>query len=417
MKSTEVPKMTTSTKRLIYKALEMVDRIFQVCIPCTSNRVIYASTPDYADNAYFQYRYLALHRDGLEHIWLIYGGKDLATRIELEFTELQRLSGNYNNRLRVVSRRSLSGYYCYLSSRVAFHTHGLYAFSRWQWRRHNVCLWHGMPIKSIGKMNTFTPNPFPTHGTLHLATSSFFRYIIASVFEVSPKRVMLSGLPRCDVLSYPALRMHSESTIRETLGVGSDQRLVFWMPTYRTERVQLSSAGSYRSFLDDMHGVSLADIDAAAGRNGCVVVIKLHPYDGLNQEQLPVEFNNLRFVTADQWNATGIPLYECLAIVDGLMSDVSSVLIDYLVTQRPIGIVGFKPETYTRDVLFSPNMLFASVLCSQVIDIQSLDNYMSAVAQREPIRVPANDISHVFNENLTEVAAEAIAQELSLGRV
>lgn len=330
--------------------LGLVDRVLQVVVPPVADRIGYISTPDYTDNAFYVFRHAVRTRDGLEHVWLI---NDLALRerVEREFAALVEESGHRGHRLRVETRASLRGYLRFLRCRYVFHTHGAYRFRSWAWRRHIVCLWHGMPIKCIGRLNRVTPNPYATFGTLHIATSEFFRPIIATAFGVAATAVRLCSLPRCDALNDRAAAATAAARVKERLRVAAEQRLVLWLPTYRAEGAKAAMAGP-RSFLDDLPAGTLAALDAAAAQNGCTVLTKLHPMDPLNDARPQWPAARIRLMTAQEWAASGLQLYDVLAASDALISDVSSVLIDYLVTGRRIGILGFDEATYTRELTF-----------------------------------------------------------------
>lgn len=336
--------------------LEWADRVLQLAIPPVANRIAYVSTPDYTDNAFYVFRHAVRTRNGLEHVWLI---RDLSLRprIERDFDEAVRGSGTNGNTLRVEARASIRGYWHFLRSRLVFHTHAAYRFRTWAWRRQVVCLWHGMPIKCVGRLNRLTPNTHPTFGTLHLATSSFFREIIATAFGVAIDAVKVCSLPRCDALQYPDAVQTPRERVRERLGIDPGLRLVLWMPTYRAEG---AAAGRPRSFLDDLPAGTLEALDQAAASTGCVVLAKLHPQDALNLNAPCWNLRQVRLLLAPDWTACDIQLYDLIAASDALISDVSSVLIDYLVTGRPIGILGFDAATYTRELTFPIEQMLAT---------------------------------------------------------
>jgi CDP-glycerol glycerophosphotransferase (TagB/SpsB family) len=338
------------------RLLGLLDRILQVLVPPVRNRVSYVSFPDYTDNAFHVFRHALMTRGGLEHVWLL---RDLSLRprIEREFAQAVRAAGTVGNVLRVAERRSLRGYLLFLRSRFVFHTHGAYAFRSWAWRRQVVCLWHGMPIKCIGRLaRTWTERP--PFGTHHIATSAFFRDIIARAFAVPPHAVVLCGLPRCDPLRRDAAGQAPAAQVRERLGVAPGQRLVLWLPTYRASDRAHAVAG--RSFLDDLPAHALSALEQAATRANAVVVAKLHPLDTLNDRPPQWHGAGLRLLPAQEWEGLGIQLYDLVAASDALISDLSSVLIDYLVTGRPMGILGFDPKTYARGLAFPFETLLAA---------------------------------------------------------
>ncbi len=366
-------------RQVLLPVLRFLDRLVQLVVPADPRRVAWISDPDYIGNAYHLYRHMVTTRRDLHHVWLVVD-EAAGRRIEADFA---RLGGaERGHRLEVVPRHGPRGYLAYLRCRRVFHTHGVYRWVSSAVRRDCVSLWHGMPIKAIGALNTITPNPHPTFGTHHLATSEFFRYVIAAAFRAAPDEVILSGLPRCDVLRAPSPHGPSRAEVCAALGLPADQRLVLWLPTYRSPRRDAATPGAtVRTFLDDLPRGQWDRVARDAARTGCTVVVKPHPYDPLNEAELDLDRPHVRFVTAQQWLDTGIELYDALAVMDGLISDVSSVLLDWWPTGRPLGMVGFDPATYTRDVLFDPEVLHASSRTTDLADDAGCADFFDAVAE------------------------------------
>ena len=174
-----------------YGALRLVDGLLQRLVEPSRLKVCYISMPDYSDNAYFMYQHVLENRCGLEHIWLV-ENVELAEHIAAKHMESDR--GRARSKVSVYRKKSVRGYLAYLTCFCTFHTHGAYTFSRWVHKRHVVSLWHGMPIKCIGKLDASAPNGRPVFGTLHIATSTFFRYINSSAFDVPLDKVHVLSL-------------------------------------------------------------------------------------------------------------------------------------------------------------------------------------------------------------------------------
>ena len=362
-------------------ALRLADRLLQRLVRPRRDQVAWVSDPDYIGNAFHLYRHTVTTRPGLTHVWLDVD-PTARRRIERDLASwaASRAPGTG---VRVLPRHSPRGYWAYLRSRRVFHSHGVYPMVTSAPGRHVVSLWHGMPIKCIGALNTISPNPYPTFGTRHLATSELFRYVIAAAFRAPLDRVLLTGLPRCDVLTSPHPLAPDRDTVRRALGVPPGRRLVLWTPTYRadgTARTTGIGKAGFRSFLDELGDDEWKALADAADRHGCTVVVKLHPHDPLNEVQLDLDVDHVHLVRSEAWLATGIELYDALTHVDGLLSDVSSVLIDLLVTDTPLGIIGFDPGAYTRDVVFPVSALLDSARIHDLSQPERLDDFFAQVA-------------------------------------
>lgn len=413
---------------LVYAILRALDRVLQLLVRPRADRVCFLSIPDHADNAFHTYRHLVVARSGLELVWLV-GDLGLVERIEAEFARLTRDRPDHGHRVRVVARRSVRGYLTYLTCRYVFHSQGAYAFSRWGHRRHVVNLWHGMPIKAIGRLNRRTPSIKEAFGTVQVATSHAWRYLIATAFAADPADVLVTSLPRCDALQFVDARSTTREVVRAALDVPSDHRLVLWMPTWRvqdgrafvhrgldaiSERRALAAGPRARSFLDDLPAWALPALEDACADHGCTLVIKLHPLDSLAGTQQGLDLPDARWLTSPTLADHEIHLYDLLAASDGLLSDLSSVVIDYLVTGRPIGLIGFVEEAYDRDLLFPVSLFRDSARFDDLSDPETVDAFFADVAAGKLLDPRTDELTRVLYETVGTRGAEQVVSHVGL---
>jgi len=77
----------------------------------------------------------------------------------------------------------------------------------------------------------------------------------------------------------------------------------------------------------------LAGLDGLLTEHGIEVVIKPHP---LAEQTIPHGYRSLTILTQDALERSMVSLYEYLAAIDGLITDISSVWIDFLLRDRPM---------------------------------------------------------------------------------
>lgn len=398
-------------RRIVIALLKPLDRLLQWLLLPRPRQVFYFSRPDYTDNAYYIYRRLLLTRNDIEHVWMVIDPRSQA-RIEAEFAELSARSPHRGHTLKIVRTRTLTGYISHLRSRTVFHTHGVFAVSDRAIRRQIVSLWHGMPIKAIGRLNHYFSKRYPTFGTLHLATSAFFQYIIACSFGAKPESVLVCAPPRCDALLASPEAERSAATIREKLSIAARQKLVLWMPTYRTEPIRAGQG--FRSFLDELPEGMMAALEEHCARNHCVVVVKLHWIDPLNGVDLPTDTGHIRYLKSAQWTSWERQLYELIAASDALMTDVSSVLIDYLPTGRPIGLCPLDPAAYSRALNFPLSLLHRSARFTLLNEAADIAEFCRRIAEPPQSPAAANDISQILHDSFAEPGSEAILRRVGL---
>lgn len=297
---------------------------------------------------------------------------------------LARLGPEKAAEIRIFKKNSLRGVWCFLRARRVFFTHNHYGFVRRGSKPNRLInLWHGMPLKAIGFLDPGNKSLIPA-SDLTIASSEFFRPIVAKAIGLPENRVLVTGLPRCDQLASP---IHAARDLRNSLLAGAN-RLVLWMPTYRFNIVGPGRTDS-RSGRDASLAQFMRDLSALSGlaqANQCAIAVKLHPMDFLCAEQLP-DLPRLTVLRPDDPAFLDCGLYDLLAVTDGLITDLSSVCFDFMATRRPILITRDFLSSYTRELLFDPAKLFSGVFTSE--NWQGADRFFAAVRNGERLNAPA----------------------------
>ena len=316
------------------KISKIINWIYYLCsflIKKNKNTVVFMSYPDFSDNSLALYKYLKENRKELTLIWL-------ATSPSKENIE------TYRN---VLKKWSLSGILAFCSSATIFHTHGTYFFVNKKIKNQKIiALWHGMPLKKLGylKGDSWPEVPFSDYS---IATSEFFKPIIAGTFNIKMPNVVVSGLPRNDILSNP--KLIDRNFLLSKLNLQSYNGFIVWLPTYRKSFIKgLTSDADYQSFLDEWSDDEWTEINDRLCAKGIKIVIKLHPADILNSIDIENKYSNIAVINSTQWQSVNIDLYSLLAISNGMITDVSSVLVDYLLTNKPLAMTGKSIQGYNR---------------------------------------------------------------------
>lgn len=308
----------------------------------SSRRIVFFSYPDFADNSYHLYRYLAQEVAGYQLVWLTHQAPDKAL-----VARIVALGGA--NQVLVLKRWSLRGLVCFVGAHLSFHTHGTYFFVKPARRRTLVNLWHGMPIKAIAYLDGQAEVQVACSDYV-LATSTYFQPIMADAFRVPLSHSLVTGLPRNDQLR--EVDGPRRSQLLAELGIPVVNRLIVWLPTYRVSR-----AGGFRQdatsehFLDELPADFLRQLDVLAQAAGVSILIKLHPMDCLNDALPVLNLRNISLWGAQAWAQSTVDLYELLACSDALVSDVSSVAIDYLLLKKNVGVFATALQCYSRETL------------------------------------------------------------------
>lgn len=232
----------------------------------------------------------------------------------------------------VVDKAGLAGLWAYLRAEAVFYTHGLYGSPRPSARKPLVNLWHGDGPKRTrpeGDAGWLIPATWLVSGT------RLFGELKAEAFEVPVERLLVTGNPRTDAL----WRAPSAEALA-SLGITGD--FVLWMPTYRATR----SDGVVKAWSDGGAPVGLDEVRPlldALGERGVQLVVKPHPLDAEERRGPGVVT-----VTNDDLARVGLEPYALLGASAGLVTDYSSVWVDYLLLDRPLAFLVPDREAYSR---------------------------------------------------------------------
>ncbi len=308
---------------VVLGVLRVALRLLSRVVP-QSRSVVLAVFPETEGNGVETARALLRRYDG-RVVWLRDGGP-----VPGEVRELAERG------LVLVPKASLAGLRAYLRAEAVLFTHGLYGSPRPVARKPVVNLWHGdgpkdiRPGKGVGALIA---------STYLVGSTAVFSRMQADAFGVPPDRVLLTGNPRTDRLWTPP-----SSDRLAALGITGD--FVVWMPTFRRPRaigaVRVHDTGAVDGATGEA-GPELARLRDALGARGLQLVVKPHPMDA-DRRRAP----GVVTLDEDDLVRAGVDLYALLGASAGLVTDYSSVWVDYLLLDRPIAFLVPDRDTYDR---------------------------------------------------------------------
>jgi CDP-glycerol glycerophosphotransferase len=222
-----------------------------------------------------------------------------------------------------VRKNSPAGLWWFCTARYVFFTHPCFT-RRFPPDVVSVNVWHGMPIKRIGWLLDGDAGIASRHA---LATSPFWAEIMQRAMTPFGG-VLPVGLPRND-------RLFSErGEVLGKLGLPDGRRLVVWLPTYRRSvRGLPRTDGVATGNVFEMPDLDPEELNACLASRDAHLLVKPHPMAAFDASGT---WSHLRIID-DAWlRDRSLSLYELLGATDLLISDISSVVIDYLLLDRPV---------------------------------------------------------------------------------
>ncbi|MCW2772359.1 MAG: hypothetical protein JWN91_685 [Nocardioides sp.] len=307
---------------VVLGTLRITLRVLSLVVP-PSRSVVVTASPETEGNGVEVARALVRRYDG-RVVWL----RDRGPVPE-------QISALAAQGLVLVPKASLAGLWAYLRAEAVLFTHGLYGSPRPCARKPIVNLWHGdgpkdiTPGRSVGAMIA---------STYLVGSTPLFSEFQARAFDVPADRVLVTGNPRTDQLWHPP---GLDRLAR--LGITSD--FVVWMPTFRRARaigaVRVRDHGGPAATDDGQE--ELTALRDGLRERGIQLVVKPHPMDA-DRRRWP----GVVTIDEDDLVDAGVCLYALLGASSGLVTDYSSVWVDYLLLDRPLAFLVPDRTSYDR---------------------------------------------------------------------
>ena len=250
-----------------------------------------------------------------------------------------------DGRVQLVEHRSFAGIRRFVTAEISLFTHGLYGNPGRVRGKTMVNLWHGGGFK--GSVMSDAKGRPAIHSDYLIASSRQFGEILARQSGLPVGGLLLTGNPRIDQFA-------GASTVPlDRLGIPGGRPFVLWMPTFRRNKGRgLTASWSDVASDDaaDVNAVMARGVDILTREFGVTVVVKPHPQDAESRH-----IEGVRVVTNEDLRDAGVQLYELIGASSGLLTDYSSVWIDYLALDRPIGFVVPDESGYASGRGFEPS--------------------------------------------------------------
>lgn len=225
-------------------------------------------------------------------------------------------------------------------------------------------LWHGIPLKKIGRKVDIHRNRMAAY--LFQEYSKFFvcspteGELIKDCFDLSDSEIAVTGVPRNDVLFREVKDDYFEIPLE-------DKKVILYAPTWR-------EYGNTSAFFP-WENVQLNDVDAFLEENDAVILLRGHRQEiGKGSEILEQLENtkNIFLAPSDRYP----DIMQIMKFTDVLITDYSSIYLDFILLNRPIIFIPYDIEEYQKYRGF----LMDYHLNTPGIKVNTLDEFMSSLS-------------------------------------
>jgi CDP-glycerol glycerophosphotransferase (TagB/SpsB family) len=303
--------------------------------------------------------------------------------------EYKRLSFVYKDK--ILYTHSFIGFLHILRAQTIAVTHGSKDVSPFYKPRPNkiLQLWHAVSFKKLGfldKNMSFWQRLRLKSETrdygIFISSSEIEQYALSCCYRIPPEKILITGYPRNDQL---VNKQRDKTLLVEHPYLGS--QIVLFAPTFRDEGI--TSIFPFTDLCMSSLNQFLQEMDA-------YLLLRVH-INELDKIKLDPSFE--RILPAD---ASVFPEgQELLPHVDILITDYSSIFIDFLLLNRPILFIPYDLEDYqtTRGLLYNyNNMTPGPKVFTQADLISHLEGYLRNPESDREIRAHACNMYHSYKK-------------------
>lgn len=318
----------------------IIDKIFhfyRLQIKPKEDQIVVLSHIKIEDNALAMANYLAeRHLD--KKVSLMVSSKD--------FRHRDFLNSKLNPRVKVVSFPTVrplnkESFQILFGAKNIFFTHLLFPFDRYLKNINTINIWHGVGHKKINLARGFKTG---VPATYTIATSEMSQAMFADLFGNPIETVKIAGLPRNDVMLRKQKEIRDFPKVSPLYGY---DKLMIWMPTFRRKVSKNVYEQEVYSEVDNIFGIEDFEIErfnSMLKANNTLCVMKSHYF--VTSYKKSEGFSNILFIDDELLAKNQLLLYELMAWTDALITDYSSVMIDYSLLDQPIFLIAEDLEDY-----------------------------------------------------------------------
>lgn len=310
-------------------------------IPKNSKKVLFFASPDFGDNTKAFYDYLLTHS---EHKFnnFVFLYKNKWWKRNLKNYKHLFLDTNTDIKCEYKPVNSISGLWSILTSKNYVINERFLPHMNYLSNKHIVInLWHGMTIKTIGYIEKHISQTIKDNykwlgeNSYLFATSDIFKALLSNSFMTEPNKIFITGQPKTDCI----LDNDKFNKVKKLFNLEKYNKVILYTPTYkefcRAEDIKPMFKNIF--YCDDYNE---NDFYSYLEKNNILLIFKPHLFDESFYERtqglVNFEHSNIKFINDLFLKENNIALYEIFKYVDVLISDFSSITVDFAISKKPI---------------------------------------------------------------------------------
>ncbi len=387
---------------------EQINRIcFQLfCVfPMNRKRILFESEGDFSDNAQALYQYMKEQGffDKYEAVWVADEPDKLMDKENIKAVSKCR------GMLRIKTSYYLATchYYIYDHCNLLEHV-------KKRGGQQIIYLSHGFGYKASKGYDT---SKIVSGFDVMIATGTIPAEGNSRFWNSDINKTKILGYPRLDYFFSDLSEVRNK--VREIYHWSEYKRVMLWMPTFR----QSMNKDLSENYLTNETGLpifsqekELTDFDRFLQKEQVLFILKLHHL----QAQLPVfkkKFSNIMILNDQDLMKQDIRLYQFIALTDALVTDYSSISVDYMLLDRPVIYTLDDYEKYNASRGIWPENAIDYMKGHHIYCIKDLeDSILELVKGLDRYKEDRNNVIHYFHKYIDGESSKRIVEYLGLTR-
>ena len=311
-------------------------------------KVVFCSFPDYSSNAKPLYEYMKKeYSDKMELVWAV-SSEEMVEKLR----KMEILAYNIGT----------EEYFDYCKNVDVFFTTHANIIGEKNLNSIYVELWHGIGSKQSGYLSDKVSNDdkkwYSEIGRkidYLILPSDFWRVIFSTILNCEYSKIVPIGYPKLDYFKNPKAKENLAKVLERDVSTYS--KIIYYMPTFRKgcaraseeSKFNVDNAINIEAYNDD-------DLDSFLKKNNYLLCIKKHPSEELESRFQDRE--NIITIHENDLSDNMITINEILDASDLMITDYSSLGVEYLFLNKPVLYINTDEEEYqnNRGIIFSePN--------------------------------------------------------------
>ena len=263
---------------------------------------------------------------------------------------------------------------------------------------------HGIAIKKVKGRKMI-----PSDIDYDVESSDFCVSLTISQQELKKNQFIVVGNPRDDVI-------FRETDIKDkTTEFSKFNKLILWLPTFR------KSANSKRndSNFEFPLGIpiiysekKLVEINKYLKKYNTVLILKPHPAQDISIFKAK-SLSNFIILDDEYFISKDIELTEFYKITDALITDYSSVYVDYLLTEKPIG---FSQDDFNEyKIGFSMDNIQDYMPGFKIMNVDDMKKFISDLSKGiDEYKKDRKRVNEIFNKFKDSNSSKRLAEKIGL---